>query len=91
VQECTSFKAAAKESEKAAAAAQVELARAAEAHQAAVTAHGEEASRLRRIAKKKAEELEELQVGGCGFDLLNVLMCLYGYRGCDALGVCRAV
>jgi hypothetical protein len=31
-----------------------------------VTAHGEEASRLRRIAKKKAEELEELQVGWCG-------------------------
>jgi queuine/archaeosine tRNA-ribosyltransferase len=63
LQECTSFKAAAKESEKAAAAAHAELARAAEAHQAAVTAHGEEASRLRRIAKKKAEELEELQVG----------------------------
>jgi hypothetical protein len=63
LQECASFKAAAKESEKAAAAAHAELARAAEAQQAAATAHGEEASRLRRIAKKSAEALEELQVG----------------------------
>jgi hypothetical protein len=62
LQECTSLKAAAKEAEKAAAAAQAEAGRAADAHQAAVTAHGEEAARLRRIAKKKAEDLEELQV-----------------------------
>jgi hypothetical protein len=32
----------------------------------AAAAHGEEALRLRRIAKKEAEALEELQVGWCG-------------------------
>lgn len=77
LQECASLKAAAKEADRAAAAAQAEAARAAEAAAAAAAAHGEEASRLRRIAKKKAEELESCRWGGV---LSCMILAWYAYR-----------
>jgi hypothetical protein len=39
-----------------------------------LTAHGEEASRLRRIAQKQVQELEELQVGWCDALVGNVVV-----------------
>jgi hypothetical protein len=53
----------AKESAAAAAAAKEAAAKAIADLEAAGAAHQEEGARLRRIARKKAEELEELQVG----------------------------
>lgn len=56
------MKAQVEEAAAAAAAAQADLSKALTERDAALASHDEEANRLRRIAKKNAEKLEELQV-----------------------------